>query len=90
MIRNRNGFPVIEEVDELSRDPVASRLVALRDVPGDVPVVAWQIGDAQQYPYDPVARVEFRELTATAVDSDRSVSATHAGSNSGNGTRESR
>ncbi len=59
VIRNRNGFPVIEEEDELFRKPVASRLVALRRGPAAaVPVVAWQIGDGQHFQYDPVASVE--------------------------------
>ena len=67
VIRNRNGFPVIEADDELVRKPVASRLVALRRVDGAVPMVAWQIGDGQPYPYDPVAKVALVEAPPAPV-----------------------
>ncbi|MBC7967840.1 MAG: hypothetical protein H7Z17_18165, partial [Fuerstia sp.] len=80
VIRNRNGFPVIEEEDELIRKPVASRLVALRRGPAAaVPVVAWQIGDGQPFQYDPVSDVELidtsnaHESSAAPKTSDRSL-----------------
>ena len=69
VIRSRNGFPVIEEDDELNHQPVASRLVALRrDNDASVPIVAWQIGDGQPFQYDPVAKVQSIESTPSPRD----------------------
>jgi len=67
VIRNRNGFQVIEEDDRLSRKPVACRLVALRRSQGTVPVVAWQIGDGLPFEYDPVVEVKSIESSSTLL-----------------------
>lgn len=62
VIRNRNGFPVIEENEGINRKPVASRLVAVhRHDDLTIPTIAWQIGDGQPFSYDPVANVESLE-----------------------------
>ena len=68
VVRNRNGFPFIEE-EEFSRKPVASRLVALRRGHGAVPIVAWQVGDGQSFHYRPIARVDSIETSAPLVSS---------------------
>ena len=64
LIRNRNGFPVIEEDDRMSRKSLASRLVALRRGSGAVPIVAWQIGDGHPFEYDPVVEVKSSESSS--------------------------
>ena len=69
VIRSRNGFPVIEEDDELNHQPVASRLVALRrGNDASVPIVAWQIGDGPPFQYDPVAKVPSMESSVLSGD----------------------
>ena len=70
VIRNQNGFQIIEEDNEVGRKPVASRLVALRGAQGAVPIVAWQVGDGKAFQYGPVARVDAIESSSPARSSD--------------------
>ena len=67
VIRNLNGFQVIQEDDGLSHKPVASRMVALRRGQGTVPVVAWQIGDGHRFEYEPRAEVKPIESSSTLL-----------------------
>ncbi|MEJ7592766.1 MAG: PQQ-binding-like beta-propeller repeat protein [Planctomycetaceae bacterium] len=70
VIRNRNGFPIIEEHEETANiKPVASRLVALRGADGAVPTVAWQVGDGQTFQYGPVAKVDSIQSSTPALSS---------------------
>jgi len=57
VIRQRNGFPVIEEDGDEDRKPSGTRLVALRRSPhNQLPMVAWTIGDRAGFEYRPVAQ----------------------------------
>jgi len=65
VIRNRNGFPFIEENDDPSRKSVASRLVAVsRRTDSAIPAVAWQIGDGDSFEYHPVTKIESTDSRA--------------------------
>lgn len=59
IIRNRNGFNVIEDDEHSIRTAVASRLIAIHRSDRDsVPGIAWQIGDGQPFQYRPVVKVD--------------------------------
>lgn len=59
IIRNRNGFNVIEEDENSNRTAVASRLIAIhRSKDASPPKIAWQIGDGQPFEYQPVVKVD--------------------------------
>ncbi len=73
VIRNRNGFPVIEENERTIHEPVASRLVALRRGDGGVPRVAWQIGDGQSFAYEPLTKMKSLESSSSAILPDSRV-----------------
>ena len=71
VIRQRNGFPVIEEDSELQPKPVGTRLVALRrSAHSSLPIVAWQIGDRAGFEYHPVAQglaIDAESLTSNST-----------------------
>ena len=59
VIRNRNGFNVIEENEDSIRTAVASRLIAIHHSnDASPPKIAWQIGDGQPFQYQPVINVD--------------------------------
>jgi len=59
IIRNRNGFNVIEENEDSIRTAVASRLIAIhRSNDASPPKIAWQVGDGQPFQYQPVDKVD--------------------------------
>ncbi len=75
VIRQRNGFPIIEEDSDSEYRPVGTRLVALRRSPHNpLPMIAWTIGDRAEFNYQTMAQV-------TSVDTNSAV-ADHAASDS--------
>ena len=77
IIRNRNGFNVIEENEDSIRTAVASRLIAIhRNNDASPPKIAWQIGDGDPFQYQPVLKVdaipvESTTQTSKAVEASR-------------------
>jgi outer membrane protein assembly factor BamB len=58
VIRNLNGFPVIDGESDPFKKSVASRLVAIqRTTDLSLPIVSWQIGDRESFAYQAVPKV---------------------------------